>query len=203
MKLHSNKMGTNPRRVGVYLAEKGLQIELIEVDTTAREHKRPEFLAMNPAGTIPVLELDDGGALPESAAIVEYLEELNPEPPMIGVTPAERAKVRALERIASELVERTSLMLQHSHAYFADRVKQNPAVAEVMRAAVEQHLTTLEQHIGENAFLTGNRPTIADCTLFALFQSCRQRLKIDFATDRPRLSAWYDRFAQRPSAAYP
>ncbi len=85
MKLHSNKMGTNPRRVGVYLAEKGLQIELIEVDTTAREHKRPEFLAY-PRYVIPVLELDDGGALPESAVIVEYLEELNPEPPMIGVT---------------------------------------------------------------------------------------------------------------------
>ena len=202
MKLHGHRMATNPRRIGIYLAEKGLKIEQVEVDTAAGAHKRPEFLAMNPAGQIPVLELDDGTYLPESAAIVEYLEELYPDPPMIGVTPGTRAKARALERIGNDLIVRAGLMLMHSHVHFAGRVEQKPAVADAVRPLVNELLATLEQHIGDKPFLTGERPSIADCTLFALFQTCRIRLNLPFGAEYSRLDAWYTRFAKRPSAAY-
>ena len=89
-------MAANPRRVKIYLAEKGLKdIEQVDFLPPFNELRSPAFLAKNPAGRIPVLELDDGTWLPESDAIIEYLEELYPEPPMLGTTPLERAWVRA------------------------------------------------------------------------------------------------------------
>src|SRR5262249_12632091 len=96
--------GVNPRRVTIYLAEKGIDVERVAVNAAAGEHKQPAFLAKNPAGRLPVLELDDGRTITESAAIVEYLEELHPNTPMIGTDPATRAQVRALERIGNDLI---------------------------------------------------------------------------------------------------
>jgi glutathione S-transferase len=202
MKLLCDRMGTNPRRVLIYLKEKGLNLDLVYVDTASGEHKQAAFLARNPAGKIPVLELDDGSCLSESAAIVEYLEELYPNPPMIGVTPAERGRVRALERIGTDLIARTAIMLYHGHPHFAGRVTQQPLVADALRPMVNELLATLEQHIGSTTFLAGEQPTIADCSVFALFQTCRHRLKLNFGAEYPRLDAWYARFVQRPSAVY-
>jgi glutathione S-transferase len=202
MKLHQSRQGTNPRRVIIYLAEKGIDVQRIEIDTVAREQKRPAFLAMNPAGKIPVLELEDGRALSESAAIVEYLEELHPEPPMIGTDPVRRAKVRALERISADLIARSQIWLMHSCSHFAMRVDQKPEVAAAMEPLVDELLNELEAHIGDAPFLAGKHVTIADCTLFALFQTCRVRLGVPIGANQPGLDAWYARFAERPSAAY-
>jgi glutathione S-transferase len=202
MKLYQSRHGVNPRRVIVYLAEKRIDVPRIEIDTVAREQKQPAFLALNPAGKIPVLELDDGRALSESAAIVEYLEEIHPEPPMIGTDPVRRAKVRALERISADLIARSQIWLMHCCSYFAQRVDQKPEVAAAMKPLVDELLNELEAHIGDAPFLAGEHVTIADCTLFALFQACRARLGVPIGADQPRLDAWYARFAERPSAAY-
>jgi glutathione S-transferase len=202
MKLHGNSLGSNCRRVTIYLAEKGLHIELVEVDVASGAHKTAEFLARNPAGLIPVLELDDGSHIPESSAIVEYLEDIHPEPSMIGATPQMRGRVRALERIASDLAIVSGTMLQHSHPRFASHIKQVPAVAEAMRANVSQQLVVLEKHIGEKKFLAADRPTIADITLFSFTQAFRVRMNTDLTEGYPRLSGWYERFEKRPSAAF-
>ena len=103
MRLYSTKMAPYPRRVSIYLAEKGLEIGRVEVDIMAMAHKSPEFLKINPAGKVPVLELSNGDYLPESGAIVEYLEELHPNPPMFGDTAEARAQTRATERIADQI----------------------------------------------------------------------------------------------------
>jgi len=202
VKLYGNKLGSNCRRVTIYLAEKELSIELVEVDVAAGEHKSAQFLTMNPAGLIPVLELDDGSYIPESSAIVEYLEDIYPEPAMRGDTPQIRAKVRALERIASDLAIVAGTMLQHSHARFASHIKQVPAVAEVMRVNVSQQLAVLEKHMGTKPFLVTDRPTIADVTLFSFTQAFRMRMNTDLTEGHPHLSAWYERFEKRPSAAF-
>ncbi len=202
MKLYQTRYSPNPRRVGIYLAEKGLDVDRIDVDTAAKAHKAPDFLAMNPAGRVPVLQLDDGRTLTESGAIVEYLEELYPDPPMIGRDAFERAKVRALERIGADLVVRAQLWLMHSNAHFAGRVVAQPAVAAAAKPMVDELLNAMEQHIGEAPFLAGDQVTIADCTLFALFQLCRVRMDEPLGANHPRLDAWYARFAERPSAAY-
>jgi glutathione S-transferase len=202
MKLYGNTLGSNCRRVTIYLAEKGLNIELVEVDVASGAHKTAEFLAKNPAGLIPVLQLDDGSYLPESSAIVEYLEDVHPQPSMIGATPQMRGKVRALERIASDLAIVAGTMLQHSHPRFASHIKQVPAVAEAMRATVSQQLAVLEKHLGEKQFLATDRPTIADVTLFSFAQAFRVRMNTDLTEGYAHLSAWYARFEKRPSAAF-
>jgi glutathione S-transferase len=202
MKLHGNTTGSNCRRVTIYLAEKGLSIEIVTVDVAAGEHKTPQFLTKNPAGLIPVLELDDGSYIPESSAIVEYLEDIHPEPSLLGDTPQMRGKVRAVERIASDLAIVAGAMLQHSHPRFAGHIKQVPAVAEVMRANASQQLSVLEKHIGEKPFLVSDRPTIADVTLFSFTQAFKVRMNTDLTEGYPYLSAWYERFEKRPSAAF-
>jgi glutathione S-transferase len=202
MKLYGNTVGSNCRRVTIYLAEKGLDIELIEVDVASGEHKTEAFRAKNPAGLIPVLELDDGSYLPESSAIVEYLEDVHPAPSMIGETAELRGKVRAIERIASDLAIVAGVMLQHSHPRFAGHIRQVPDVAEAMRANVSQQLAVLDKHIGEKPFLVTDRPTIADVTLFSFTQAFRVRMNTTLTEGYPRLSAWYERFERRPSAAF-
>src|ERR1700756_3766189 len=100
MKVYDFVGAPNPKKLRVYLAEKGLALPTEQVNIMTGDTRKPEFLKKNPLGGLPVLELDDGKHLTESLAIIEYLEELHPEPPMIGKTPGERARVRELERIA-------------------------------------------------------------------------------------------------------
>jgi glutathione S-transferase len=93
MKLYDMRSGLNPRRVRIFLAEKGLELPKVEVDMVKGDNRTAEFLALNPLGTLPVLELDDGTVLTESIAICRYLEELHPDPPLFGVDPLDRGKV--------------------------------------------------------------------------------------------------------------
>src|SRR5215467_15796647 len=99
MKIYDFVGAPNPKKVRVYLAEKGLQIPCVQVNIVTGENRSPEFLKKNPLGGLPVLELDDGSHLTESLAIIEYLEELHPTPPLLGTTPLERARAREAERI--------------------------------------------------------------------------------------------------------
>ena len=165
MKLYGAAMAANPRRVRIYLAEKGLEIEQVDFLPPHNELKSPEYLAKNPAGKIPLLELDDGTCISESAAIIEYFEELFPAPPMIGTNPVERAKARAIERIVAE-------MFPVSRAYFVNHgpsfllnlrgLTPVPAVAEALKPIIDRNLGTLEALIGDNEFLAGPRPTVGD-----------------------------------------
>ena len=98
MKLYDLKAGMNPRRVRIFLAEKGVTIPRVEVDMAGGENRRAPFLTINPMGTMPVLELDDGTHLSESMAICRYIEELHPQPNLFGATPLERAQVEMWNR---------------------------------------------------------------------------------------------------------
>jgi glutathione S-transferase len=202
MLLYQVARGANVRRLIIYMAEKGIDIPRHEVDVATGEHKSPAFLAMNPAGRVPVLETDDGRFISESAAIMEYLEELHPDPPMIGTTPGERAHVRAVERIANDLIVRCNLWFLHSHPRFAGRGEQNPVVAEAARLWADELLVALDRHAAAHAFLAADRPTIADCSLFALVQNCRQLFGIAIGEDLAGLNGWYARFRERPSTAF-
>jgi glutathione S-transferase len=201
MKIYVAK-GANPRRVTIYLAEKGIDIEQVLFEPPYAELKSPEFLAKNPAGKIPVLELDDGTCLSESAAIVEYLEELYPTPPMIGTTPLERAQVRALERIGTDMFSQVALYVQHrSPTFMASRgLVRYPDLVNAMEPLVERLIHVLECRIGEKKFLSGENPSVADCTLFALMYTCANNFEYDLPDKYPRLRGWYERFSKRPSA---
>jgi glutathione S-transferase len=188
----------NPTRVRIYLAEKGLSIEQVTVNLAKGEHRTPEHRARHPLARLPVLELDDGTFLTESAAIVEYLEELHPEPPMIGRTPLERARVRELDRIAD-----LGVLVPVGRIVHATRsplgAPPSPAVAEHARRGLPDVLRVLEDRLGDQPFLAGPRPTVADCTLFAAFGfAAFGGVEIDASFER--LHAWHARFAERPSA---
>jgi glutathione S-transferase len=168
MKIYDFAGAPNPRKLRIYLAEKGLNVPLEPVDIISGANRTPDFLKKNPLGGLPVLELDDGSYLPESLAIIEYFEELHPEPPMIGKSPLERARVRSLERIAElGVMGRIAVVFQNTHPFMAGRFKQSADAAENARGQLGASLKVLDEAIGNRPFVAGERPSIADCTLLA------------------------------------
>ena len=169
MRIHDFPFAPNPRKLRTYLGEKGLEIPFVIVNLARGEHKTPEFLARNPMGNLPVLELDDGSHLTESLAIIEYLEELHPEPPMIGTTPLERARTRRLERLAELGVMSRAVRYVHTTKSPLG-LPPAPDVAAAMLEELPGVLGVLDSEVADRPFIAGNRPTIADCTLFATFE---------------------------------
>lgn len=200
MKLYDFAGAPNPKKVRVYLAEKGIQVPIEPVDIITGQNRTPEFLKKNPLGGLPVLELDDGTVLTESLAMIEYFEELHPDPPMIGSTPLERANVRRLERI-SELgvLANVAAIFQNTHPFMAGRLKQSPEAAENARGRLAANLEVLDAEIGQKHFVAGDRPTIADCTLLAALDfAAFAGIALDPALKN--VTRWYEAFKQRPSA---
>src|SRR5437867_7247050 len=168
MKIYDLLGAPNAKKIRVYLWEKGLAIPFEPVNIVTGENRKPEFLKKNPLGGLPVLELDDGSCLSESLAIIEYLEELHPAPPMIGTTPRERARVRELERIAElGILSAVGQYFQNTHPFMASRFKQSPEAAENAKSRLAANLKVLDAAIGAKPFVAGERPPIADCTLLA------------------------------------
>ncbi len=198
MKVYDFPFAPNPRKLRVYLAEKGIEIPLVEVDLVNGEHRQPEFLAKNPLGALPVLELDDGSVLTESLAIIEYLEELHPEPPMIGADPLARARVRELERaIDSSLLGRVARIFHNTRSVLPG-APVIPEVADRARATLPEVLAVIDARVGDRSFAAGEHPSIADCTLFAAFKMAEMG---GFPLEGgPNLKRWYEAFSQRPSA---
>lgn len=207
MRLYEGRtLMTNPRRVTIYLAEKGIAVEKVELDMRGGEGRSEAYLAKNPAGTVPLLELDDGSYIPESAAIVEYFEELYPEPNMLGDTPEQRARTRAMERTALDFGPRNSAVLINTHPFMTiarPGFKQNPEVAKASVGPRDRMLEVLEAKIGDSEFVAGDKVTIADCTLYAMLNVHHVLYEYEVPDHKPRLKGWYDRFSQRPSAKYP
>lgn len=200
MKLYDFGGAPNPKKLRVYLAEKGIKVPTESVDIISGQNRTPDFLKKNPLGGLPVLELDDGTVLTESLALIEYFEDLNPDPPMVGKTALERAQVRALERICELGVMNTvATIFQNTHPFMAARVKQSAEAAENARARLATNLKVIDDKIGSNPFVGGKRPTIADCTLFAALEfAAFCGVEIDPAHANVR--RWHESFRQRPSA---
>jgi glutathione S-transferase len=202
MKVYDFNLAPNPKKLRVYLKEKGLELPIEQVDVMNGKNRTPEFLAtVNPLGGLPALELDDGSHLTESLAIIEYLEELHPNPSMVGTTPVERARVRETERICElGVLNAVGTIFQNTSPFFAGRVKQSADAAETARGRLATCLGVLDRKVGEKTFLCGDRPTIADCTLVAAIEFANfGGIAIDW-TALPNLAGWYERFRQRPSA---
>ena len=195
MKLYTFPLAPNPARVGFYLREKGIELETVLVDFTKGEQRSPEHLARNPAGMAPVLELDDGGYLTESLAIIEYLEELYPEPPMIGTDPLNRARTREAERDIEFAVLLRIIRYVHAHRSPLG-LPPNPAVAEAELARLPAGLGRVEARLKDNEFVMGERPTIADCTLLAALNFGRFA-DLTAGDDYPNINDWYQRYALR------
>jgi len=200
MKVYDFVGAPNPKKLRVYLAEKGIGIPCEPVNIVTGENRTPEFLKRNPLGGLPVLELDDGRHLTESLAIIEYLEELHPSPPMIGTTPLERARVRELERIvALGVLNSVATIFQNSHPFMAGRLKQSADAADNARARLATNLKVLDATLAGRPFVAGERPTIADCTLLAALEFA-EFVQVPLDPAYANVGRWYAAFKQRPSA---
>ncbi|HEX7349100.1 MAG TPA: glutathione S-transferase family protein [Rhodanobacteraceae bacterium] len=158
-----------PRTVRMYLAEKGLTLPTQQVDVFAGDNRKPPYLAHNPAGQTPALLLDDGTCIAESVAIMEYLEELHPTPPLIGATPAERAATRMWQRRAElNITENVHNAYHYAEglARFKDRIPVAPEAAGGLKYVAQNRLAWLDAMLTGHAFLTGDRFTMADIWLY-------------------------------------
>ena len=202
MKLYQSKRAPNPRRVSWFMAEKGIEdIEIVEVDIFAGDHRTPEFLAMAGLPNVPAMELDDGTGITESVAICRYLEALYPEPNMFGTTPLETAIVEMWTR-RTEMMVATPLMLtvRHSHPALAALEKQVPEIAETQRATAERGMKVLDRRLSQSAFIAANRITMADIVAFTSIDFARM-VKFRPAAEMAHLARWMDVMGARSAAS--
>ena len=204
MKLHSSPIAPNPVRVELYCAEKraggcDLGMERVLVNLREGEQNEATHTARNPFKRLPVLELDDGSFLIESLVIMEYLEELHPEPCMIGRTPLERAHVRELERIAEQGVLQQIARLIHATRSPLG-LPPSADIAEAARRVMPNSLKYLDDQLADGRqFLAGSKPTIADCTLAAGLQFGRFG-KVPLDTKYQNLARWDAAYREREPA---
>ncbi len=194
MKLYSFDIAPNPARVVAYLDEKGIELEREVVNLLEGEQRSESFLKLSPAGTVPVLQLDDGECITESLAIIEYLEELYPEPPMIGRDALQRARTRAFERSVEMGVLWPIMRIVHATKSPLG-LPPSPEVESREWARLKPALERLEARLPAQGFALGDAPTIVDCTLFAALQFA-QLFDLTFS-DYPKVEALYQRFKQR------
>jgi glutathione S-transferase len=202
MKLYNSNFAPNPRRVRIFLAEKGVSIPRVEVDLAKLEHKTPEFSALNPFQTIPMLELDDGTMICESLAICRYLEELHPEPNLFGATPFERATVDMWQRrLEWRLLLPIAQVLRHSHPHMA--AMENPQVpdwAAANRPRALRAMAIIDEALSDRPFIAGDRFTVADITGLVALDFTRPA-RIAIPPELVHLNRWRQALAARPSAA--
>jgi glutathione S-transferase len=201
MLLYHDPRAPNPRRVRIFLAEKGVAYDTIEVSIAAAEHQKPEFRKKNPLALLPVLELADGRVLRESMAICRYIEELYPEPNLFGADSWERAQIEQWNRHAElELLLPIAQVFRNTNAFWVGRIKQAPDFAEIMREIVCSRFDWLEHELAQREYLAGPRFSVADITaLCAIDFGKISNLRIK-ADTHPSLAAWYARVSGRPSA---
>jgi glutathione S-transferase len=201
MLLYADPRAPNPRRVRIFLAEKNVAYDTIEVLIANSAHQTEAFRRKNPISLLPVLELPDGRVLRESMAICRYIEELTPEPNLFGNDAWERAQIEMWNRHAElELLWPVSQVFRNTHQFWVGRIKQAPDFAEIMREHLGQRMDWLEEELGKRAYMAGDRFTVADITaLCALDFGKVSNIRIKAET-HPNLAAWHKRVSDRPSS---
>lgn len=200
MLLYHDPRAPNPRRVRIFLAEKNVAYETIEVLIAQGAHLTDEFRRKNPLSLLPVLELEDGRVLRESMAICRYVEEMHPEPNLCGNDAWERAQIEMWNRHAElELLWPIAQVFRNSHKFWVGRIKQAPDFAEVMREQLTTRFDWLDTELAKRQFMASDRFTVADITaLCAIDFGKVSEIRINPET-HPNLSAWYRRVNERPS----
>jgi glutathione S-transferase len=202
MKIYNSSLAPNPRRLRIFVAEKGLKIPTEEVDIFTGKNRTPEMLAKNPAGGLPFVELDDGTHLAESVAICRYLEGLHPEPNLMGKDNREQAFIEMWNRrMELNLFAVAARAFQHTNELFKARIKQFPEYGETQRETVKQQLQWLDAQIGNKPFIAGDRFTIADITALVAVDFAAQAAGVSADPALKNLARWHQSVSSRPSAS--
>ena len=201
MKLISS-FGPNPRMVRMFLAEKGVELPVEELDLLGAENRGEAYLSKNPGGQMPALELDDGTVIAETVAICEYLEEKHPSPSFFGSTAEERAETRMwMRRIEMQITEHMYNGFRFSEGLdlFRDRMVCIPEAADGLKAKAKERHEWLDALLEGKEYITGKFSAV-DMVLYCCMDFCKD-VGQPVNRDLKNLSAWYDRVGSRPSAA--
>ncbi len=201
MKLYSYGTAPNPRKVKIFLAEKGLKYDLVEVDMMKGEHKAPEFLAKNPSGKVPVLELDDGRFLAESIAICRYLESVHPEPNLFGVDAYELGFIEMRNRqMETELWSQIGVSWVNGPIVAKMGIyKTIPEAKEQSDANVNKYYERLNKEFANAEYVAGSRFTVADITLLTGIDFARTLVGLKPDAGLENLWRWHELVSQRDS----
>ena len=202
MKLYDS-VGPNPHVVRMFIAEKGIEIPTETVDIMAGANRKPAYLAKNPSGGSPALELDDGSVLAEITAICEYLEERFPATPLLGSTAEERAETRMwTRRVDLGICEPLTNGFRFSEGLpmFESRMRCLPEAADGLKAIAKDKLIWLDGLLGDNTFICGDRFTLADIMLYC-FVTFGAAVGQPLPEDCTKIAAWLERVGPRPSAS--
>lgn len=208
MKLYDFSLAPNPRRVRMFLAEKGVEIPSVQVNTREAEQFSDAFKAMNPRCIVPALELDDGTCIVESVAICRYIEEIHPTPALFGKDAKEKALVEMWNRHAEfDCYGAAAQMVRNGAPMFKDRgvagvpsgVPQIPALVDRGRQTMDRFLGLLNNHLASSAFLAGDNFSIADITAF-ISLGFSQRANYEMPTGLDHVQRWQGEVGSRPSA---
>ncbi len=207
MKLYDFTAAPNPRRARMFMAEKQLDIDTVQIDLTKGEQFSEAFRAINPGCTVPALVLDDGMVLTENLAIAVYLEATHPEPPLMGGTPAEKATIAMWQaRIEFAGLAGVAESFRNQSSLFVDRSLPGPGkhaqIPELVtrgRARAEAFFQMLDQRLAEHEFICGECFSLADITALVTVDFA-DWIKLNISTEQAHLKRWYDAVSSRPSA---
>ncbi|MBB6465007.1 glutathione S-transferase [Aminobacter lissarensis] len=202
MKLFDGGRAPNPRRVRVFLAEKGIDVPKVAVDMGAMEHKKADVSSRNPLQRLPVLELDDGTVLTETVAICRYFEELQPEPALFGRGALGKAMVEMWQRrIEQNLFQPVAFAFRHIHPAMREwEIPQVPEWGEVNKPKAIEFLALLDKELAAREFAAGDDYSIADITGLCALDFMKPA-KIVVPDEFSNVRRWHQALAARPSAA--
>jgi glutathione S-transferase len=197
-----NSIGPNPRVVRMFMAEKGISIPSEDIDLMKGDNRREPYLKKNSAGQMPALELDNGHCVTEITAICEYLEDTNPNPPLIGANPEEKAETRKwTRRVDLNICEPMANGFRFSQGLplFKDRIVTVPEAADGLKRIAQDRLKWLDGELAGKEWLCGKRFTLADVLLFC-FLDFGNQVGQPLNEANGNIAAWFQRVKARPSA---
>jgi glutathione S-transferase len=201
MKLYDGGRAPNPRRVSMFLAEKGIEVEKVPVDMGQMGHKSAEVTKLNPLQRLPVLVLDDGTVLTESVAICRYFEELHPDPPLFGTGAKEKAIVEMwLRRVELNLMVPIGMVWVHGHPLTAKLIQQIPEAAAQNRVRTAMGYKLLNDQLARHAFIAGDTYTVADAVALATVDFGAGLVGVPPDAALTHLDRWHQAVTARPSA---
>ena len=198
-----NSVGPNPKVVRMFMAERGLTIDTVQVDLMKGENRQAEYMVRNPSGQCPALELDNGSYLAEIVPICEYLDEKSGSSSLIGTTPEERAETRMwARRLDLQILEplANGFRFAEGLAIFKDRIRTIPHAAADLKTLAQERITWLDGQMQGKQFICGDRFTLADVLLFCFLEFGGQ-VGQPLNPENKNIAAWFERVKARPSAA--
>lgn len=198
-----NSMGPNPQVVRMFAAERGIELDKVEIDLMAGENRQDAYLEKNPAGQLPALELDDGSVISEVTAICEYLDEAGNGKRLLGESPEARARGRMWTRrvdlgICEPLAN--GFRFAEGQELFKSRMMVRPEAADGLKAIAQDKLTWLDGQLAGQQFIGGDQLGLADILLFC-FLAFGANVGQPLNPENKNVSAWFERLQARPSAA--